>query len=237
MALTAPRDVLDPGPARLEYRLAFDVASAWLARAADARPPVLVASATVFVREALTRLAGPVVVVPDSTPVADAVRARALSERTGIDDAVDVWTAGPGPDRPRPVAVLWAAPQPATWRQRLAKLDAELAQGGLLAMLAAGERARLFSSLRKGWSDGEPTWAAGSVQRQLAQRGYRLEAAYSFGGIESLACAVLSRLAGRLGHPALADRFEARYRTTLTDLVDRRTALLRLLIMRKEIAA
>jgi hypothetical protein len=205
------------GPARLEYRLAFDLAAAALARAGDGdRPIILVASAPIFVRESLARASGRVAVLADSAAVAEAARRLANSVTFLGRSAVELLGAeiDGAQATGRFGGCLWASPRPETWLRRLRALDAGLADRAPLAILIPGNGARLSAFSRTAWMPGEPVWTD-ALRRQLTRLGYRTGRAYSFGGPASLVWAAISRLASVARRPDLADRCEAAYRSAL----------------------
>jgi len=217
--------------ARQEYRLAFDLAGARLARDRDDRRTLLiVASAPVLLREALLRADGKVSVIPDAPAVAAAegfltrnpVAPYCLeNERADAAGSVAHW------------GVLWASPQPSTWRARLDAVDDGLAGEGVLALLVGGALASALTPFRASWGAGEPRWPAGTLRQALARRGYRLEERSGAGGLASIVWGALGHLALRAGRADLADRCEAGYRRTLESPRTAGLAWTELLVYRK----
>ena len=234
--VAAERTAGMPSSPRLEYRLAFDLAFARLAEERRVEHPILlVASASVFVQETLARAAAPVTVLAESARMADIGRSPAGPDALWPQTRVEVL----GPDSDPPSATggykgaIWASPQPLTWRRCLGALDGALTDGALLALLVAGTGAPLLASLRTGWAPGEPAWTAAKLQRKLEHLGYRTKRVYYLGGPRGVVWAAMSRVAGVIGRPDLADRYEAGYRLALADVGSRLLAQFRLVVVAK----
>lgn len=225
------------GSTRLEYRIAFDMASALLS-AGESRHQgrMLVASAPVFVEEALLRTAGPLTVVADSPWVAEASHRLAGNGRRQWPiplevmsyDSSELWS------RRDHASAIWASPQPDTWRRWLPVIDAALLEGAPVALLVAGNGGWLLLPFRKQPVPGEPRWPAGSLRREMRRRGYKVTDVLSIGPPAAFGWAAAARLASIIGRPDLADRFEAGYRMALGRPTRRRLAALTLLIARRE---
>lgn len=198
--------------ARLEYRLALDLALAALTRSdGDGNPSsplLLVASSSAIVGEVASRVVGPVDLIADA-PGVDVPTA---------SGSVRAWTGRASAGR---AGAIWAAPQPGTWRVRLAEIDGDLRPGGRLAILSGGPVGQVLARFRRAWSSGEPAWTAAALWRELTQRDYHVERTYALGGPRGAALAAGRRLALATGRAALADRCEVGYRLAITDVAPR----------------
>lgn len=183
---------MTPVTRRLEYTWAFD---AWAAAAwGRAHPPVVLALAPVFAREAVERL--PDVRVLGTTPAADPV-------------AADV-AASTGPWG----SALWAAPG-ADWTPTLRLAADRLAPGAPLFVLATARLGWLLRPLRAGLQDAEAGVAVlrlGPRQAELEDAGFAVRGVTGLRSAASLAASLLVHGSRRLGRADLADRWEQRAR-------------------------
>jgi len=220
----------------VEYRLAFDMASAAIARTMDTREPVLlVASAPVFVSEALTRAMGSVAVFCDSTDVT--AMAWALPVSGDLPNGAQVEIVGlqelASRSRGRFPAAIWASPQRETWWHRLRMLEDVLSDDALLVVLTASTGGRLLSRWRREWSPGEPEWTGNELYGMLTCLGYRQEYAIDLAGPRGILSTGLGRLADMVARPDLTDRLEASRRLTLAEDVVRGFGQFRVVMVRK----
>lgn len=223
------------GRARLEHRLALDLACAGLAHAGRrGGSTLIVASSPVWLREALFRLTGEITVLGEDEATLRLARLVVDQGELRRDTALDIRGLGEATVGSLPPAgsVLWAAPRRATWRRIAQLTDAALVAGGALALVADAPLARLLD-LRHAARGLAPAWHANALADSLQRQGYRRIAEYPLGGPASFFWAALAQAAGRAGRPALADRYEAAYRAALAAPVSRRWATCRVRVDRK----
>jgi hypothetical protein len=118
--------------------------------------------------------------------------------------------------QPHPTSILWVEPRADDWQTELATLAGTLRLGAPLMVIASRPLARLLPE-RRAWG-GQPLGmrpgGIGRLRRALTGVGLALEASYGIHSAAAIGLNILSRPAGRLGRPDLADQlhFAARLR-------------------------
>ena len=227
-------------PARLEQRLALDIASAALFSAQYCEgPSLLIVSSHELAAEALQRTSGRVILVAEAPHVLESFQrlmGQSVVHQQTIMNAILADSAN-GWMGERYCCALWASPQVVTWPHRLRSIDAALAEGALLAIVLAGPLARLLAPFRSRSAAGEAAPPFPRLRQQLVDLGYDIEHCYSIGGLGAVRSATLARFGNIMARPDLVDRWEAGYRSALSPTESGRLALARVLLARKRIKA
>lgn len=223
-------------PARLEHRLALDLASAALFGAQPCEgPSLLMVSSRELAAEALQRTCGRVTFVAETPEVLESFQClmaqSVASQQTEVSatfaDSMESWV------NETHCCALWASPKVATWLHRLRRIDAVLAEGALLAIVLDGPLARLLAPFRARSAPGQAAPPFPRLRQQLADLGYDLEHCYNIGGLGAVRSATLVRFGNFTGRPNLVDRWEAGYRAALSPTESGRLALARVILARK----
>jgi hypothetical protein len=225
-----------PLEARLEYRLAFDLAAAIFFGNAESDAQVaLLASSPCFVQEWLLRTTGPPTIIADFEAVASVLPAIATA-RLAAESIADAERFGDEPRTPGQAltGVLWASPQPETWRTLLTALDRVLVAHGSAIILTAGSLNPLLAGVRRGSVPGEPRRPIRGLHREICRHGFSQTGVFTIGGIEALRWSFLGRVASLVGRPDLVDRCETGYRLALAPMPGHRLGLYTVVAMRKE---
>jgi hypothetical protein len=201
------------GPSRIEYSNAFDLATSWLGEAES--PVLVVTSAAEFVDLALARATrGVAFICEDAGTRAYAeqrIRSPALpacvEQESLILPSTDWVTTGAARNR-----VLWASPQPSSWRATLAALSSPEFTGQVLCILTGTTWGRLIRPLRAQPHTGEPANLARQMRHALAAYGWKIRRTRAFGGLAAVGWAAVGRFTARLGWADLADRAEHAHR-------------------------
>jgi hypothetical protein len=201
------------GPSRIEYSTAFDHATSWLSEGSS--PVLVVASASEFVDLALDRATEGVAFICEdaATRVYAEQRIRGLALPSRVEQeglilpSTDWVTTSPARGR-----VLWASPQPASWRGTLAALSAPDSSVEALCILTGTAWGRLIRPLRGQSQTGEPANLARQLRGALAVHGWTITRTRAFGGVAAVGWAAVSRFTARLGRADLADRAEHAHR-------------------------
>lgn len=201
--------VVRPGPAtaRLEYRLALDMAfSAVMARSAPATPdaPVVVLASTRAIAYESALRARPVdIVLCDPTWTLDVPDPAVLRP---VDELASVSTGVAG--------TIWFSPNQEGWQTQLTQIERIVAPGGVVATLTAGS-GNIFAPLRRDWGDGEPDWDGRELHDALRESGYRSRGRLELAGAETVFWVLMQRACALAGRPDLADRCEVAYRLSI----------------------
>ncbi|MFN8633878.1 MAG: hypothetical protein U0893_08495 [Chloroflexota bacterium] len=208
--LRPPARAASPAPARgsatarLEYRLALDLAfSAVMSRCGPESPVLSIASTRTLCYEAALRSRTIDTVACESAWAVDVPDPGVLRP---VADLSEIQSGAAG--------AVWFSPSRQTWQERLAQVERVLAPGGILAVLTAGSGSS-FAALRRDWSDGEPDWDGRDLQRALAQRQYRPCGRLELAGASSVFWVLLQRACSLMGRLDLADRCEVAYRLSI----------------------
>jgi hypothetical protein len=204
---------MTPGPSRIEYSTAFDYAASWLGSSES--PLLAVMSTAEFVDLALARhTEGLAFVCEDATTRAYAeqrIQSPALPSRVAQQSRILPLTDWVTPDDALS-GVLWASPQPASWRTTLAALSSRDSRGGSLCILTGTAWGKLIRPLRVQSHAGEPASLARQLREALALHGWTIRRTRAFGGVTAVGFAALGRFTSWLGRADLADRAEHAHR-------------------------
>jgi hypothetical protein len=198
-----------PRPVRLEYAYAFDSAASWLA---DVQPPLLgLLSTPEFVDLFLARAPGGVALACENERTR-AHAQRRLGELALLRDVAQQSQVLPALDRLAVGAafggVMWASPQPATWRTTLATLAPLLTPGTPLCIFASTFWGSLVRPVRATSQPGEPAALARSLRARLVADGWTVSRSRTIGALGGVGWAIVARIAARAGLPHVADRAE-----------------------------
>jgi hypothetical protein len=229
-----------PVPSRLEYGYGFDLAATWLA---GARYPLLaVVSTPEFVDHVVARAAGPLVFACEDARTRDRAVRRlgggdvlaAVAEGSQVRAPLPAAPPAAAPPAAPPAApeppgfggVLWAAPQPGTWRDRLHAIGRVLDEDGRLCVLTGTSTGAVTGLLRPRGGPGEPAALERSLRAGLGAGGWRVTRSRGLGGLTSVGWAVAGRLAALARRPDLADRAERAHHLAVDDEAGASYALL-----------
>jgi hypothetical protein len=194
---------------RLEFSSAFDHAASWLAGVES--PLLAVVSLPEFVDLTIARASGPLTFACENE--ATHAHARRQLAQGGVprqlaQQSVVLPMLGHLAPSTAYGGVLWASPQPRTWRATLHGLQPLLTRGARLCILTGTSWGELVRPLRVNVHPGEPAGLARRLRVAIAADGWPITRSYALGGLAGAGWAIAGRVAARIGRADLVDRAE-----------------------------